>query len=94
MKNNLVFICLTSFVVFSSCKHDPTPPLVDESTLPANICFSDKILPMIKSNCYCHAENQDPKMGTYDDISKLVVPGDPQNSQLYKYAIEIGRAHV
>ncbi|MEI8203039.1 MAG: hypothetical protein WCH34_08520 [Bacteroidota bacterium] len=91
MKNHVILTCFTALILLiSSCKHDPTPPIIDESTLPSNICFSDEIQPIIRSNCAysgCHAGNQDPDLSTYDGIMHLVKAGNPQSSRLYTLAI-------
>ncbi len=86
----LTFTTILSIFTFISCKHDPTPPIIVQSTVPTGICFQDEILPIIQSNCAysgCHAGSQNPDLSTYNGIMKLVKVGDPQNSSLYKYAI-------
>ncbi|MEI6823041.1 MAG: hypothetical protein WCL51_14005 [Bacteroidota bacterium] len=83
-------IAAISMVVIISCKHDSTPPIIDESTIPAGICFSDDVLPLIQSNCAysgCHSGSQNPNLSTYADIMKLVKAGDPQASRLYTTCI-------
>ena len=83
-------ITATIIVVLVSCQHDSTPPIIDESTVPAGICFTDDIFPLIQSNCAysgCHSGEQEPDLSSYGSIMKLVKIGDPENSRLYKYAI-------
>ncbi len=94
MKKKIFFksLLLSAFVLlFLGCKHETTPPIIDESTIPSGICFQDEILPMIQSNCAksgCHtAGEEDPYLSNYNNILNTVKPGDPQNSKLYKYAI-------
>ncbi len=91
MKNKTLILLLVIMIAsFAACKHDPTPPLIDESTIPNNICFSDQVAPIILSNCAykgCHAGNQDPDLSSYSGIMKLVKPGNPSASRLYQYAI-------
>lgn len=89
----LTLIATMSFIalIFISCKHEPSPPIIDESKIPSGICFQDEILPMIQSNCAksdCHvAGEEEPDLSNYTSIMKSVKAGDPQNSRLYKYAI-------
>jgi uncharacterized membrane protein len=93
MKKNILFVCLSAFYIFvlSSCKHDSTPPVIDESAIKDTVYFYDEVLPIIQSNCAisdCHTNGEeDPDLSNYSNILKLVKPGDPQNSSLYKYAI-------
>jgi len=91
--NKLFFttcISILCILILCSCKHDTSPPIIDESTIPANICFNDEVLPLIQSNCAysgCHAGDREPDLSSYDKIMQLVKPFDPQNSRLYKISI-------
>ncbi len=85
-----IVIAATLIVVMSSCKHDTTPPLIDESNPDTTACFQGKVLPLIKSSCAysgCHAGNQNPNLTTYESIMKLVKPGNPTGSKLYQLAV-------
>ncbi len=94
MKNKITHIGLLVLCVFmlslNACKHEPVAPIIDESTIPSNICFNEEILPLMQSNCAysgCHAGNQDPDLSTYNGIMDLVKPGNPKGSRLYEFAI-------
>ena len=89
MKISLI-VSIGVFILATSCKHEPAPPVIDENSIPLGICFQDDILPLVQSNCAksgCHAGNEDPDLSNYNNILKQIKPGDPQNSRLYKYAI-------
>jgi len=82
-------IAAISMVVIISCKHDSMPPVIDTTSPDTTACFQGKILPLIQSNCAysgCHAGSQSPNLTTYENIMKLVKPGDPTGSKLYQLA--------
>ena len=86
----IIGITVVTLFAVISCQHDTTPPIIDPSTVPNGICFSDDVLPLIQSNCSyagCHSGGHEPNLSTYGEIMKLVKIGDPQNSRLYKTAI-------
>jgi len=92
MKKRILFASITTLCIFifSSCKHESVLPVIEDSTIPANICFQDEVLPIIQSNCAfsgCHVPgDEEPDLSNYNEIKRLVKPGDPENSKLYKYA--------
>jgi len=66
-----------------SCKHDPhLAPGTPE------VCFDNQVLPIIQSSCAksgCHDGNGEKQaLNTYDDIMRMVTPGKPIQSKLYK----------
>ncbi|MFZ4399788.1 MAG: hypothetical protein ACOYO1_07120 [Bacteroidales bacterium] len=93
MKKNIKFACLSAVCIFalSSCKHDSTPPVIDETAIKDTVYFYDEVLPIVQSNCAisgCHTGGEEePDLSNYSNILNMVKPGDPQNSRLYKYAI-------
>lgn len=91
MRNNLILASLSVISLFTlnSCKHDPIEPIVPTT----EICFQDKILPVIQSNCAksgCHdaiTAEEDIILTDYTNIRKIVNPGNPSNSKLYEVLI-------
>jgi len=93
------FITLYVLVfILNSCKHDPliqqiiiAKPIDTVVIIPplTGICFQDQILPIIQSNCAksgCHnvASSEKVMLTNYNNISSIVIPGNPSNSKLYK----------
>lgn len=92
MKRTIFRSCFSIVIILTlnSCKHDSTPPVIDENAIKDTVYFYDEVLPIIQSNCAysgCHAGDKNPDLINYSGIMKLVKPGDPQNSRLYTYAI-------
>ncbi|MCX6232291.1 MAG: hypothetical protein NTZ33_12200 [Bacteroidetes bacterium] len=92
MKNSIIlsFFTVLLLILFNSCQHETTPPVIDTAALNDTVYFYDEVLPIIQSNCAladCHGGNDDPDLTTYSSIKKLVKAGDPQNSRLYTTAI-------
>lgn len=82
-----------------SCKHYPflpddsfpiQPPLPDIPCSPDSVYFQNSVFPLIISNCAksgCHdavTHQEGINLSTYSDIMKNVVPGNPNNSKLYR----------
>jgi hypothetical protein len=88
----LIVFLFFSIVFFISCKHDPIQPDVPQE----KICFQDKILPILQSNCAfsgCHdaaSAQDDVDLSSYNAImsSDVVKPGRPSDSKLYKVLIK------
>ena len=79
MKIKLVlisFVFIIAAISLSSCKHDSTPPIIDENAIKDTVYFNDVVLPIIQSNCAkssCHtAGEEDPDLSNYNGIMKLV----------------------
>jgi hypothetical protein len=81
------FFC-TGLILFSfslsSCRHEPV--LTEGTPL---VCFQDQVLPLINSNCAipgCHDgnSNEGAALTNYENISKYVTPGKPNQSKLYE----------
>lgn len=77
----------SAFVLFSlvfstmNCRHSP-----DESDYP-QMCFERDILPVFLNNCAlsgCHDGTREYRLTGYSDIMRLVSPGNPDNSEIYK----------
>jgi len=70
-------------VIFQSCKHDPQG--LDQLD---TICYNTMVAPMLVAQCSkCHGAS-DPKGdlvidGEFNNVIKLVKPGDPWASELY-----------
>jgi hypothetical protein len=82
-KKVIAVTLLTPFLLLFSCKHDPTlTPGTPE------VCFDSQILPVIQSGCAksgCHDGNGEKQaLTTYDEILRMVTPGKPLQSRLYK----------
>ncbi len=79
-----LYFLLTFFsLLLLSCRHDPElAPGTPE------VCFDNQILPVIQSSCAksgCHdGSGEQQALNTYEEISKIVAPGKPLQSKLYK----------
>ncbi len=94
MSKKVIFTCLSGFSILMftlmSCKHETTPPVIDDNSIVDTVYFYDAVLPVIQTNCAysgCHSGEQNPNLSNYSGIMKLVTPGDAKNSRLYSYAI-------
>lgn len=81
-------------VTFSSCYYDELP---DENLipLPSQVSFATSVQPIFNQNCVaCHSGNQAPDLRSANSFTQLmngyVVPGNPENSILYKSLIGQG----
>lgn len=83
---NLCLCCVIVIVVlFSSCRHEPMG--VDSLE---TVCFESQVLPIFQTSCAisgCHGASN-PEAGfdasNYNSIMKLVEPGKPLKSEVYK----------
>jgi hypothetical protein len=80
----LLFLTVISWI--TSCTHN-----ADITDLP-EICFTGEILPIFQNNCAisgCHGGGGESHMSlnTYADISKEVVAGNPDKSNIYQAII-------
>jgi hypothetical protein len=76
----MIAIIIGSLVLFQSCEYDkeilvPVSNCLDT----ANISFSERIEPLLRSNCFsCHgngANQGDVSLATYDDVKTLALNG-------------------
>jgi hypothetical protein len=69
-------------IMLASCEHESEQ--VHGTT---KVCFPSEVLPIIVSNCNmsgCHTGGGElPALSTYNDILRLVVPGQPSKSKLH-----------
>jgi len=72
------------FFLQTSCQHEPE--LIPGTT---EVCFDSQVMLIINSNCNvsgCHNSGggELPALNTYEDISRLVKPGKPMESELHE----------
>jgi len=95
MVNNFllrIIILLFISLLMLSCKHEPIQPSVPSE----KICFEEKILPILLSNCAysgCHdaiSAQEDINLSNYNAVmsSGVVKPGNPNDSKIYKVLIK------
>lgn len=110
MKINVILFLFGVFLFLSfGCKHEPLYPLsnlsVDSLRFKSISCntdtayFHNDIGPLIISNCAikgCHDGNSgtSPKLTSYANIIKSVVPGQMDQSKLYKVLIKNGEERM
>ncbi len=99
MKGNHFLLLLTGFVIFlGACKHETTVPLAnltaDSTRYKGVTCSTDTVYfyndigPLIISSCAmsgCHSGNGEAQaLTTYANIMKIVTPGNPTGSKIYR----------
>jgi hypothetical protein len=89
MKPNKIYLSLTFLLVFTmvswitSCTHDAKITDLPE------VCFARDVLPIFATSCAisgCHdgGGHEGRALNNYDNISRSVVPGNPNGSNLYQ----------
>ncbi|MEI6049133.1 MAG: c-type cytochrome domain-containing protein [Bacteroidota bacterium] len=82
----IMLMILTTISWVTSCTHD-----AKVADFPV-VCFERDVLPIFQNNCAisgCHDGGRESRMAldNYTDISRSVVPGNPDASSLYKVII-------
>lgn len=71
---------LVTFLMATSCRHDPVVPSTPQ------ISFKDDITPIVIGNCSqsgCHDGGRQFRLQDYQEVMRHVTPGQPNNSKLF-----------
>jgi hypothetical protein len=86
MKTQIIFtftVLMLLSICFISCRHEP-----ELAPGTPTVCFDNDVMLIINSNCNvsgCHGGGGEaPSLNTYEDVSRYVIAGKPNDSELHK----------